>query len=248
MSEILDWRKIAEVKVGAIDDDCNNWVEVRTSQWLDVAIAPDCLIPKPNTEGQFYDTNETLLRNAVARRLEFIGQAVKKINPNWKLQLLEGYRPLELQKRMFDQQLQRLAADFPDKDELMQAAHQFVAVPEVAGHTTGGSVDVQIIDEIAECPLDFGTKYLDFNDKTATNSTKITPEQTALRAMLSKLMEYYDFYDYPGEWWHFDFGNKEATLAQFGLSRPALYGQKAINSIKFMGNPGTLHIDRAGRS
>jgi D-alanyl-D-alanine dipeptidase len=244
MSEILDWRKINEVKVDTSDDDCNNWVVMRTSQWLDVAIAPNCLIPKPGTADQFLGTNETLLRDEVAKRLENVGQAIKKINPNWKLQLLEGYRPLERQQEWFDQQLQRLAGDFSDNDELMQAAHQFVAVPEVAGHPTGGSVDVQIIEELAERPLDFGTKYLEFNAKTKTDSSEIAPEQAALRAMLSKLMEYYDFYDYPGEWWHYDFGNKEATLAQFGLTRPALYGQKAIVSIKFMENLDTLYVNQ----
>jgi D-alanyl-D-alanine dipeptidase len=88
-------------------------------------------------------------------------------------------------------------------------ACQYVAPPEVAGHPTGGAVDIVLIQDGKE--LDMGTK---FNDEpvapenlTYTDCPFIAPEQRVNRQMLSQAMESVGFVNYPAEWWHFSYGD-----------------------------------------
>ena len=75
-------------------------------------------------------------------------------------------------------------------------------------HSTGGSVDVTILDE-SGIPLDMGTK---FDDSSIASSTayfeKVDDIITENRRLLYHVMTEQGFTNYSEEWWHFDYGNQ----------------------------------------
>jgi D-alanyl-D-alanine dipeptidase len=88
--------------------------------------------------------------------------------------------------------------------------HNFVAVPSVAGHPTGGAVDATIVDAQGK-ELDMGTKIGDFSDpeKIKTFSKKISKKQLKNRLLLHEVMVKEGFAPFYGEWWHFSYGDRE---------------------------------------
>lgn len=53
--------------------------------------------------------------------------------------------------------------------------------------------------------LDMGTGYDCFAEASATASRKITPEQRARRRRLVRIMAQHGWWNYPKEWWHFEY-------------------------------------------
>lgn len=121
----------------------------------------------------------------------------------------EGYRHPEEQERLF---LQELLVH-----QNIEKAHQFIALPSVAGHPTGGAVDVTL-------PLDMGGSIKDFSqpEKLPTFSACITPCQAKNRKLLHDLMIGEGFAPFYGEWWHFSYGDRE-WAAFYGYPK-TLYG------------------------
>lgn len=58
--------------------------------------------------------------------------------------------------------------------------------------------------------IDMGTEPGDYSTKICyTDSPEITDFQKNNRHMLQKIMMEFGFAPYPGEWWHFSYGDKE---------------------------------------
>lgn len=88
--------------------------------------------------------------------------------------------------------------------------HEKIAVPEVAGHPTGGAVDVTIYDMENQKELDFGSKIHDFSsDICYTFYKNISDDEKENRMLLRRLMLNEGFAPYDGEWWHFSYGDRE---------------------------------------
>jgi len=98
-----------------------------------------------------------------------------------------------------------------------------VASPDVAGHTTGGAIDITIRYRGRE--LDMGTKIADFNDPELikTNSARITSRQADNRKLLHDLLVRQGLAPFYGEWWHFSYGDRE--WACFYKKKKALYSE-----------------------
>ena len=92
----------------------------------------------------------------------------------------------------------------------------------LGGHETGGAVDVALCDDNG-VDLDYGTKFHEYNDSTFTYSSHITKEQKKNRKNLVKLMAKQDFVNFPGEWWHFSYGDR-MWAAYKGKRDGGLYG------------------------
>lgn len=110
-----------------------------------------------------------------------------------KLVLLEGYRSIEKQTKMFN--------DFKKENPHMSdlEVHQFIAIPSKAVHVTGGAVDVTLLN------YDMGTDYLCFNGRQATEYY-INDEVSKNRKLLLDLMASEEFVNFSNEWWHFEYG------------------------------------------
>ena len=150
------------------------------------------------------------LRQGALTRLRQAAATLRAENPAHSLQLLYAYRSLAAQREGFAASRARAAHAHPGwtAEALDEEAHLFAALPEVAGHPTGGAVDVTILHH--DTPLDMGTAYGDWSSPLIfTFATGVTPAQQANRALLRRAMAQAGFAPFNGEWWHFSYGDRE---------------------------------------
>jgi zinc D-Ala-D-Ala dipeptidase len=91
--------------------------------------------------------------------------------------------------------------------DLIAATHRIIALPEVAGHPTGGAVDIQILG--SGQPIDMGTKIWEFVPDSFTFSPFIDRSAWSNRQLLRRVMTTAGFAPFDGEWWHFSYGDRE---------------------------------------
>lgn len=153
---------------------------------------------------KFYSGN-ILIRKTVFDKLLQAQKILKRKHPSLILHITYGYRNLAVQSKKFQEQLIRIAKIRYWDDPLMlyEEVHKYVAVPSVAGHPTGGAVDVQIQS------LDFGSTIYDFSSECNFFSTTISSEQKKNRILLRNIMMTVGFAPFDGEWWHFSYGDRE---------------------------------------
>ncbi len=167
-----------------------------------------------------------LLRQTVVKKLKQVNQQLQLINPEYSIQVQSGFRDMSKQISMFKQQLNLISQKrfYPNPIELYEKVHQYIAVPSVAGHPTGGAVDLLIIDKNTNQPIDFGSDYLNFNDPNIKYFSKsINNQAKENRKILRQLMMQNEFAPFDGEWWHFSYGDREWA---FYYKKPyAIYNQ-----------------------
>ena len=149
-----------------------------------------------------------LVRESVSRKLQNIQ---KQLRPNMKLLVVEGYRSLTYQEAYFLKELRNQLEEKPSwtLEAILERTHQFVALPSVAGHPTGGAIDLTIICDGKEVGM--GGEIADFSvpQLLPTYSQQITIEQSNWRIFLHDLMVAEGFAPFYGEWWHFSYGDRE---------------------------------------
>ncbi len=167
-----------------------------------------------------------LVRQTVARKLAQANEVLQKNYKDSCLLVTYGYRDINTQKRYFKKERNRLKRIYPDLSEetLTEKVHQNIAVPEVAGHPTGGAVDLTIYSRTRKEKWDMGSDIMDFlNGSNFTFSSNISTEQQRNRFYLRDLMMAQGFAPFYLEWWHFCYGDKE--WAWFYDREEAIYGQ-----------------------
>lgn len=159
---------------------------------------------------QPYTGDAMYLRDAVAKKLALIDSQLA--DKDLRVKVVYGYRHPKVQEMYFQKRKQELARQFPklSSDQLDHRTHDFVAMPDVAGHPTGGAVDLTVTD-MSGRELDMGTHIADYDDhdKIKTFSSKINSKQAANRRFLHDLMTKEGFAPFYGEWWHFSYGDRE---------------------------------------
>lgn len=216
--KMLSYKDYADIPVIPEEDEIG-FVAVRPSAVLSVSPINDDTVSLTR--------DELLLRSAVADRLYWAGQELKNLDKRLRLEIVYGYRALEVQKKLFDAAKEALVAEYQIEDELIEATHRRIAVPDVAGHPTGGAVDVQMLR--GETLVDMGTPVWDFSRDSFTFSPFITREAWENRQLLRRAMMAAGFAPYDGEWWHFSYGDKEWSR-YYGLPG-ALYDQVAVEEV-----------------
>lgn len=151
------------------------------------------------------------VRDSVARRLANVNYQLKELLPKATLKVLYGYRHPKVQKRYFDEMrlnLKKRHQELPE-EALVSLTHNFIAVPEVAGHPTGGAVDLTIT--MPEGDLDMGSGIEEYAamELIQTNASGLSEEQRRNRFILHDLMLSEGFAPFYGEWWHFCYGDRE---------------------------------------
>ena len=108
---------------------------------------------------------------------------------NLRLKVFDAYRPLSVQKLMWE--------IMPNED--------YVANPlKGSRHNRGAAVDVTLID-INGNELDMGTDYDDFTEKAHSTYTNFPENILNNREILKLIMIKFGFIPLKSEWWHFDF-------------------------------------------
>jgi len=166
-----------------------------------------------------YEKNDMLLytgkrifvRDTVARKLATANKSLTK-NSKFRLRVAYGYRHPDIQKKYFEQKRTELRVSRPSltDGELDALTHNFIAVPSVAGHPTGGAVDVTIVDAAGK-ELDMGTKIADFKnaERIKTFAKGLSNKQKRNRLLLHDILVREGFAPFYGEWWHFSYGDRE---------------------------------------
>jgi zinc D-Ala-D-Ala dipeptidase len=151
------------------------------------------------------------IRSGVAERLGVAAQAAPE---GVQLLILEGFRPVELQQRYFDEYAQRLAAEQPEWSaaEVRTAASRFVAPPDIdPPHSTGGAIDLTLADAAGAeldmgCPVDASPE--DSDGACYTYAPGLSPAAKMNRTLLIELMSTAGFVNYGTEWWHWSYGDR----------------------------------------
>lgn len=157
------------------------------------------------------DFTRLLVRESVLDKLKKVQEHLTAEHSGMKLMVIEGYRHPFYQEQYFMKELLKLAKTHPQIsfDQLLELTHQFVALPSVAGHPTGGAVDVTIFEQDKE--IDMGGMIADFQDpaKLPTYTSHISETQSNNRKLLHDLMMLEGFAPFYKEWWHFSYGDRE---------------------------------------
>ena len=159
-------------------------------------------------------TPNIIVRESVYKKLCAADRAMKK-RPEYQtcqLVVTYGYRSLEIQTALWNQIYEQIKMEYPEENEneIREIVHTKIAYPEVAGHPTGGAVDVVIYDFEKEAFLDFGTEVGDLTTTDAYyQSDAVSETAKKHRADLREFMCKQGFAPYDGEWWHFSYGDRE---------------------------------------
>ncbi len=141
-------------------------------------------------------------------------EAAKYLPQGVRFLVIEGHRPLSLQKKYFDEysyELEKLHLDW-DKNKIYQEASKYIAPPEIIPpHSTGGAVDLTLIKEDGE-ELDMGT-VLNVDPEKSDNACftlamNISQKAMDNRKILIDVMSKSGFVNYPTEWWHWSYGDR----------------------------------------
>lgn len=181
-----------------------------------------------------YFDGKIIVRKTVARRLSHANKSLQEKYPGLTLFITYGYRTLEIQTRRFERELQRCKAPI-SAEKKKEFTHKKIAYPEVAGHPTGGAVDITIFDNKKNTFLDMGCKISDFSKSAdnlrATFSRMLNKIQKNNRKLLHDILFKQGFCPFYEEWWHFSYGDKE--WAWFYNKNYAIYDQIKIKEVKF---------------
>ena len=164
-----------------------------------------------------------LARETVAFQLR---RAQELLPSGLRLQIVGAFRPFDIQKAMYERARAELAEKHPDWDDdlLTEYINVFSAPPiwdTPPPHTTGGAVDMSIIDESGErldmtSPLEMGW------DSAPTHMEGLSETAQKNRALLISVLSEAGITNFAGEWWHWSWGEPGWALR---TGRPiALYG------------------------
>lgn len=129
-----------------------------------------------------------------------------------RLHVVEGLRPVESQREIYDGycvELERLHPGISAHD-IHVLASRFVSPIEVAPHVAGAAVDLTLMG--AHGPLDLGTP-IDATPEQSNGAcffaaTNITREARTNRALLADVLTAAGLVNYPTEWWHWSYGDR----------------------------------------
>ncbi|WP_283134761.1 M15 family metallopeptidase [Rhizohabitans arisaemae] len=145
--------------------------------------------------------------------LDRLLQAQRLLPDGYRLLVVEGFRPKDLQRKYFDEYASELRAAHRDwsEEQLRVAASRYVAPIEVAPHIAGAAVDLTLCTEDGE-ELDLGTPVNATPEASAgrcyTAAEGIGAEATHNRRIMAAALEPAGLVNYPTEWWHWSYGDR----------------------------------------
>lgn len=162
-----------------------------------------------------------LMREEVYERLL---RAQESLPEGYFIRIWDAWRPFRLQEELYYVYRERIIAQFGlqelAEEEQNKVISDFVALPNpqpegVPTHTTGGALDVTLID-VHGREWNMGTEFDSFSprayaDYFEQNGEEDNPEHEEIcknRRLLREAMEGAGFTGISSEWWHFDYGDR----------------------------------------
>ncbi len=155
-----------------------------------------------------------MVRESVAKML---CEATKNLPPDLRLQIVEGYRPISVQREHFKRSLAEATKKLPGgtEAEILREAGRYSAPPDAITpppHLTGGAVDLELIDEAGN-RLDFTSPFDIFDMKRAAMHARgLSDAAEKNRALLREILEPTGLTNYADEWWHWSYGDNGWAL------------------------------------
>ena len=171
-------------------------------------------------------THAMLLRESVVHRLH---SAISMLPATLGMIVLDAHRPLNVQAWLWNEMVTTVSNEYPEWDDPAINAHarRFVAYPELfpnrpTPHSTGGAIDVTLFDIATGDVLDMGSGFDEPVEASVCDYFERHPHAvyTERRRLLFHAMTTSGFANYPGEWWHFEYGTLRwaaATDAQAAI-------------------------------
>jgi len=197
---------------------------------VDIALVSDLQFGPP-PECPETSPHYRFVRKSVLERLQ---HAQTLLPDGIYLRLYEGYRSLQVQQLLFDQEYARVKQRQPELSEtqayfettrLVSAVYRPDGSMNVPPHATGAAVDVELVGANGQV-LDFGMEIAEWCQVTPelclTEAGGLSASACYHRQMLRDVMERAGFVNYAEEWWHFSYGDQ---LWAYATGYPAaIYG------------------------
>lgn len=171
--------------------------------------------------GLFIGPDGAICRKSVAEKLYRVANEISK--KGMGLYVYELYRTPEQQQSKIQKSIEYYSEKVSDNAELEKLLRRSTAGVG-GGHQTGGAVDLTLCTT-SGTPLDMGSRYPDKCPEMAT-SYNLPEHIRKHREILCRMMEKEGFANYPGEWWHFSYGDQ--LWAAYKYKRYAIYGVKQV--------------------
>lgn len=145
-----------------------------------------------------YDCEACYLRYKTVKAL--IKANEKFIKKGYKIMLFDCYRPLDIQKKMWQ----------------IVSNPNYVADPKKGSiHNRGGAVDIALVDSTGVA-IDMGTSFDFFGIEASHDYENLADEVKENRRMLRKIMTRSGFRIFESEWWHYNLKNaRRESLSNF---------------------------------
>jgi zinc D-Ala-D-Ala dipeptidase len=148
------------------------------------------------------------VRESLYERIE---KASNLISKKYSYLIKEAYRPILTQENAYNWICNKIRNENNQlsENQIIQKASLFVAPVKVAGHPTGGAIDLTLIEDGKEVFM--GTEYNENPNNTNTNtffhSNNIEDRIMELRQIMAEPLIRNDLLNYEPEWWHWSFGD-----------------------------------------
>lgn len=223
-------KKIPNIKMPEI---CSYKIESKDEELVSLKDRGFCI------SSQYYQRRlpgsfpDCYVRKSVASMLE---KAQELLPKGIRFKIYDGYRPLSIQKALWDYFIKVVRERNPKdtEEEIKIKTSYFVSEPSYnidlpSLHNTGGAIDLSLIYEDGD-NLDMGTSFDSF--KETAWSSYFEMNNSNIMARENRRILYYamieaGFTNLPSEWWHYEYGTK---FWSYFKGRPALY--KGIIDIK----------------
>lgn len=154
------------------------------------------------------------VRESVAKKLV---DAASKLPEGVHIQILEGFRPISIQRTQYNHLKEKLAAEHPEwgKATLNRVTNSLSAPPDdrcPPPHITGGAVDLYLVYADSGKMLDMTSPYAWDATSAPTNIKGLSPEAAGNRQMMIEALEASGLTNYAGEWWHWSYGDSGWAL------------------------------------
>lgn len=188
---------------------------------IDMSTVTTLAIDKSRTRVQQLSDSPFQVRSGVADRL---ARAQAGLPEGYQLQIKEGWRPVWVQERIWQQTLDHVRASHPGlpEEDLHRESARFTAPPDSAPpHSTGGAVDLILLHHGEAAEMGWG-----FNQPGEGSRTAYPLDGPAKqnRDILGHAMDAAGFINYPAEWWHWSYGDRYWAFQSSGET--ALYGPR----------------------
>ncbi len=185
-------------------------------------------LPHPYVKlgAEYGDKSPYCLRQGVVQALLEAQFLIEKRHPHWKIRIYDAYRPVGVQQYMVNYtfnslvkslELQEEQLSAQQRQDLWNRVYRLWAAPSLdknmpPPHSTGGAVDVTIINEQGTM-LDMGGDIDELSERShpdyyLSDQDGANQQYHFNRQLLNRVMTNAGFCRHPGEWWHFSLGDQ----------------------------------------